>query len=60
MSHYPQFRPGQKLRTKFGDIRTVREQTGSQVFVEEPDLSGWYDAGQLSLVVDQQVTSATS
>jgi hypothetical protein len=57
VSHYAQFRPGQKVRTKFGDIRTVREQTGSQVFVEEPDLNGLYNAGQLS---DWQVTSATS
>jgi hypothetical protein len=47
MSNYPHFDPGQKVRTKFGDIRTVRKQMGSQVFVEEPDINGWYDSGQL-------------
>jgi hypothetical protein len=50
MSKYPHFRPGQKVRTKFGDIRTVRNQVGSQVFVEEPDINGWYDSGQLWLL----------
>jgi hypothetical protein len=48
MSNYPRFHPGQKVRTKFGDIRTVRKQIGSQVFVEEPDINLWYDSSQLS------------
>jgi hypothetical protein len=35
---YPQFAPGEKVRTQFGEVRTVWEQRGSQVFVvEEPD-----------------------
>ena len=32
------FEPGEKVRTEFGELRTVWEQRGSQVFVvEEPD-----------------------
>jgi hypothetical protein len=58
MSNYPHFRPGQKVRTKFGDVRTVRKQIGSQVFVEELDINGWYNAGQLWLVLDQPIISA--
>jgi hypothetical protein len=33
-----QFEPGEKVRTEFGELRTVWEQRGNQVFVvEEPD-----------------------
>jgi hypothetical protein len=59
MIKYPQFRPGQKVRTKFGDIRTVRKQIDNQVFVEEPDINGWYDSGQL-WVLNQSIRSRAS
>jgi hypothetical protein len=42
-----QFAPGEKVRTEFGQLRTVWEQRGSQVFVvEEPD-SASYDPAKL-------------
>ena len=45
---YPQFAPGEKVRTQFGELRTVWEQRGSQVFVvEEPD-NAWYPADKLT------------
>jgi hypothetical protein len=38
---YPQFSPGQKVTTIFGETRTVLAQVDCQVFVlEEPH--GWY------------------
>ena len=44
---YPQFAPGEKVRTEFGEVRTVWEQRGSQVFVvEEPDNAS-YDPTKL-------------
>jgi hypothetical protein len=38
---YPQFSPGQKVRTCYGESRTVLFQNGCQVFVEE-ECNGWY------------------
>jgi hypothetical protein len=38
---YPQFSPGQKVRTCYGETRTVLFQNGCQVFVVE-ECSGWY------------------
>jgi hypothetical protein len=44
---YPEFAPGEKVRTEFGELRTVWEQRGSQVFVvEEPDNAS-YDPTKL-------------
>jgi hypothetical protein len=44
---YPRFAPGEKVRTQFGELRTVWEQRGSQVFVvEEPDNAS-YDPTKL-------------
>jgi hypothetical protein len=41
------FEPGDRVRTESGELRTVWEQRGSQVFVvEEPD-SVWYHADKL-------------
>jgi hypothetical protein len=43
-----QFEPGEKVRTEFGELRTVWEQRGNQVFVvEEPD-NAWYPADKLT------------
>jgi hypothetical protein len=43
-----QFEPGKKVRTEFGELRTVWEQRGNQVFVvEEPD-NVWYPADKLT------------
>jgi hypothetical protein len=53
----PAFLPGQKVRTPFGDIRTVREQIGHQVFVKEADINAWYDFSQLQLVTGSKDTS---
>jgi hypothetical protein len=45
------FEMGEKVRTESGELRTVWEQRGSQVFVvEEPD-SVWYRADKLSRIV---------
>ena len=42
---YPQFAPGEKVRTEFGVLRTVWEQRGCQVFVvEEPDNASYHPA----------------
>ena len=42
-----QFEPGEKVRTEFGELRTVWEQRGNQVFVvEEPDNAS-YDPTKL-------------
>ena len=41
MSEYPQYDKGQKVRTCFGEIRTVLFQRGCQVFVLE-QCGGWY------------------
>ena len=41
MTNYPTFTPGQKVRTIYGVLRTVRYQDGCQVFVEE-ECMGWY------------------
>lgn len=38
---YKQFQPGQKVRTQYGEIRTVSSQLGCQVFVEE-ECNGHY------------------
>lgn len=38
---YPQFTKGQKVRTRYGTIRTVLFQRGCQVFVVE-ESDGWY------------------
>ena len=38
---YPEFSPGQKVRTCYGETRTVLFQNGCQVFVEE-ECNGWY------------------
>jgi len=41
MATYPTFEPGQRVRTIYGEIRTVLFQHGCQVFVEE-ECNGWY------------------
>jgi hypothetical protein len=41
MFTYPTFEPGEKVRTVYGEIRTVLFQRGRQVFVEE-ESRGWY------------------
>jgi hypothetical protein len=38
---YPEFSPGQKVRTCYGETRTVLFQNGCQVFVAE-EFKGWY------------------
>ena len=43
---YKQFQPGQKVRTQYGEIRTVSSQIGCQVFVEE-ECSGHYHPSKL-------------
>jgi hypothetical protein len=43
ITDYPQFAPGEKVRTEFGELRTVWEQRGCQVFVvEEPDNASYH------------------
>jgi hypothetical protein len=41
-----QFEPGEKVRTEFGELRTVREQRGNQEFVVEKPDNPWYPAEQ--------------
>ncbi len=39
---YKQFQPGQKVRSKFGEILTVEHQDGCQVFVEEESMGHYH------------------
>lgn len=41
MTSYPRFEAGQKVRTIYGQIRTVLFQRGCQVFVAE-ECNSWY------------------
>lgn len=43
---YHQFQPGQKARNQFGETRTVLNQVGCQVFVEE-ECNGHYHPSKL-------------
>lgn len=43
---YKQFQPGQKVRSKFGQVLTVLLQVGCQVFVEE-ECMGHYHPNNL-------------
>jgi hypothetical protein len=46
------FEMGEKVRTESGELRTVWEQRGSQVFVvEEPD-NAWYPADKLTPIAN--------
>ena len=47
---YKHFKPGAKVRTITGEVRTVWQQRGYQVFVVEETDSAWYHAGQLTSV----------
>ena len=47
---YKQFKPGDKVRTITGEVRTVWQQRGYQVFVAEETDQTWYHAGQLTAV----------
>jgi hypothetical protein len=44
---YGHFKPGDKVRTIFGEVRTVWEQRGYQVFVVEETDNAWYHAKKL-------------
>ena len=46
---YKQFQAGQKVRTQYGEIRTVLSQTGCQVFVEE-ERNSHYHPSKLNLI----------
>ena len=41
------FKPGDKVRTTSGEVRTVWEQRGYQVFVVEETDNAWYHANIL-------------
>ncbi|MBI5771912.1 MAG: hypothetical protein HZA93_29335 [Verrucomicrobia bacterium] len=43
---YPQFTPGQKVKTIYGELRTVLLQRGCQVWVEE-ECFGWHHPTKL-------------
>jgi hypothetical protein len=45
MSKYPTFSPGQRVRTIYGEIRTVAWQNGCQVFVLEE--CKWYHPAKI-------------
>jgi hypothetical protein len=55
---HKQFQPGQKIRTQYGEIRTVSSQLGCQVFVEE-ECSGHYHPSNL-FPVEQPKTTQTN
>lgn len=41
MNTYPTFTKGQKVRTCWGEVKTVASQNGCKVFMIE-DCTGWY------------------
>ncbi len=45
---YKQFKPGDKVRTIKGEVRTVWQQRGYQVFVVEETDNSWYHASQIT------------
>lgn len=49
MTNYKTFKRGQKVRTVFGQIRTVLFQRECQVFVVE-ECMGWYHPSKIWLV----------
>ena len=46
---YKQFQAGQKVRTQYGEVRTVLLQIGCQVLVEE-ECNSHYHPSKLSLI----------
>ena len=52
---YPEFKPGQKVRTCYGDNCTVLFQNGCQVFVEE-ECNGWYHPTEVGGAAREQST----
>jgi hypothetical protein len=51
---YKQFQPGQKVKSKFGEVLTVLLQDGCQVFVEE-ECMGHYHPNNL-FPIDEAAT----
>ncbi len=47
---YKHFKPGDKVRTITGEVRTVWQQRGYQVFVMEETDNPWYHASQITSV----------
>ena len=50
---YKHFQPGDKVRTISGEVRTVWEQRGYQVFVVEETDNAWYQADKLSRIASE-------
>ena len=52
---YKQFQPGQKVRSKFGEILTVEHQDGCRVFVKQESM-GHYHPNNLFPIPEPEVT----
>jgi hypothetical protein len=57
IQRYEQFNPGEKVRTRYGEIRMVLRQDGCMVLLEE-ESCGWHHPSNLFRIEDSEECSS--